>query len=111
MQVIGIMAFLIIGGLAGNSLVAALAQPDVQDTIESAVPFIAGHLTTLTLVAGAILALIVVAIPPVVLNRDRANGEITGTFEKLGIAIAIAMGIASVGYLFGVGWVALTTAF
>ena len=108
MQVLGIMAFLVVGGLVGNSFLSVLAQPNVQSAIEGTMPFIAGHLTTLTFIAGAILALIVLAIPPLILNRERENGEVDGAFVKIGFGAAISLGIASVGYLLGIGWIAAT---
>jgi hypothetical protein len=108
MQALGIMAFLIVGGLAGNSLLSILAQPHVQSAIEGSVPFIAGHATALTYIAVGALALIVVAFPPLILNRERENAVIDGAFVKIGIGAAISMGIASVGYLLGIGWIAAT---
>jgi len=108
MQALGLMAFLLIGGMLINALLSVLVQPAVQAAIEGSMPFIAGHLTTLTLVSGVILAFIVVAIPPLILNREREDGVGISAFEMIGFATAIAMGIASVGYLLSVGWVAAT---
>lgn len=108
MQALGIMAFLLVGGMVGNAFLSVLAQREVQSAVEASVPFIAGHFTALTLVAGVILALIVVAIPPLVLNRERANGEVDGVFVKAGFSAAIALGVMSVGYLLGIGWIAAT---
>ena len=108
MQALGIMAFLIVGGLAGNSFLSVLAEPHVQSAIEGSVPFIAGHATTLTYIAAGALALMVVAVPPLILNRERGNGVIDGAFVKLGFGLAISIGVASMGYLLGIGWIAAT---
>jgi len=108
MQALGFMAFLLVGGMAGNAFLSVLARPNVQSALEASVPFIAGHYTALTLVAGVILGLIIVAIPPLVLNRERANGEFDGVFFEIGCVVAIALGVVSIGYLSGIGWIAAT---
>jgi hypothetical protein len=107
-KIIGIMAFLFIGAMLGNQFLTLLTLPEVQAAAEASVPFLAGHMTTFTLVAGAVFAVTVVAIPPVVLSRERDRSETISSFEKIGVAVAIMAGITSIGYLVGVGWIAAT---
>jgi hypothetical protein len=71
MKIIGIMAFLLIGGTAGSEFLSLLTLPEVQTAAESSIPFLAGHFTTLTLVAGIVFALTVIAIPPDILSTER----------------------------------------
>ena len=104
MKIIGLMAFLLIGGTAGSEFLSLLTLPEVQAAAESSIPFLAGHFTTLTLAAGIVFALTVIAIPPYVLSNERETGQSVSVFEKIGIGAAIAAGVASIGYLLGMGW-------
>lgn len=106
MQAIGIMAFLLIGGLSINELLGVLSQPTAQEAVIDVAPFLAERLTESTLIAGVILALIVVAMPPIIMHRESINDQSESLFEKLGIMVGIGAGFASVGYLVSIGWVA-----
>lgn len=107
MEIIGLLAFFLIAATAINGILSAIEQPVVQNAVRDAAPFLGDHLTALTLTAGAILALIVVAIPPVIKRRESASAG-PGAFEYLGMGVACVLGMISVGYLVGIGVVAAT---
>lgn len=112
MKLIGLMAFFLIGSVLINSLLQVLNEPAVVDVIRDLSPALANNLMETTLAAAVLLALAVIAIPPMVMSKERqmakSNGQTGSAFETLGFGTCIVVTVVAIGYLLGVGWVAAT---
>lgn len=108
MKILGIMVFLMIGGVVGNALLSIVGQDAAQQAIQSELPWIADYTDALIIGIGVLLAVIVLAIPPMILNKERGVSDELGTFEKIGITTCIAGAVGSICFLFTVGYVGMT---
>ena len=107
-QFLGLLVIFAIGATFGNALLDLLTRPETAQAIHAYSPWLAEHMMTLTIIAMALLFIVIISIPPMLMKKNDGL-ELIGMGAAAWIQAAMGLvAIVSIGYLAGIGWVAAT---
>ena len=114
MEFIGFITILLSGSLVIGAITNSIKEPSVVQAVSEYSPWIADNIEALSWVAFGVLAFILLMIPLKLKKHEMETGA--NGMETVGIGIVgglqgltVVLGVLSVSYLAGIGWLAATT--